>query len=68
MDHRRQNRVNRLTTRIKGIILEGSQGSFDFEVIKDRHPVTWRLILDQLKKDKEESVLKFAAQADPLDI
>ncbi len=68
MKDRRQTRVKRLAERVRGLILEDPQGTFDFEVLKERHPITWRLVLDQLKKDKEESVLKFAAKVDPLDI
>ena len=51
---RRQNRINRLTERLKGIILDDRQGSL--AIWKDQHPITWRLVLNRLREDHDEVV------------
>jgi archaellum component FlaC len=53
MKDRRQNRINRLATRVKALILENEQSSFELTVLRERHPLTWREILNQLKEDNE---------------
>jgi hypothetical protein len=48
-------RGRRLTDRVKNMIRDQGAESEQLELFRDEHPITWRLILNRLKKDNDVS-------------
>lgn len=56
MKHRRENRIGRLASRVKAIILDEPGAQAPLTIWKEQHPITWLLVLKRLREDEEEVI------------